>query len=134
MKTSHWRRGALLAGTALFAAVALVGAPATAQDPLKATYVSTGPIGVDQFLQLIQQGLEQGGTEFGVETKVVESTDVSQIEENLRFAIEDGNDLIVANSFDSVDAVTKLAEHSPPRNKNSASFLKGHCTTALRRT
>src|SRR5689334_20167408 len=113
MKTSQWRRGALLAGTALFAAVALVGAPATAQDPLKATYVSTGPIGVDQFLSLIKSGLESGGAEYGVQTNVVESTDVSQIEENLRFAIEDGNDLIIANSFDSVDAVTKLSAEFP---------------------
>ena len=44
MKTTAWRRSALLAGTALLATVALIGAPATAQDPLKATYVSTGPI------------------------------------------------------------------------------------------
>src|SRR5689334_20820065 len=109
MKTSQWRRGALLAGTALFAAVALVGAPATAQDPLKATYVSTGPIGVDQFLSLIKSGR----AEYNVQTNVVESTDVSQIEENLRFAIEDGNDLIIANSFDSVDAVTKLSAEFP---------------------
>jgi basic membrane protein A len=113
MTTSPWRRGALLAGTALFAAVALVGAPVAAQDPLRVTYVSSGPIGVNPFLGLIQQGVERGGADFGVETNIVESTDVSQIEENLRVAIEDGNDLIVANSFDSVDAVTKLAAEYP---------------------
>jgi basic membrane protein A len=113
MKTQTWRRGALLGGSALLATVALVGAPVMAQDPLTATYVSTGPIGVNPFLQLIQQGLEQGGTEFGVTTNVVESTDVSAIEENLRVAIEDGNDLIVANSFDSVEPITKLAAEYP---------------------
>lgn len=113
MTTSFQRRRALFAGTALLATVALMGAPVAAQDPLRAAYVSSGPIGVNPFLQLIQQGLEEGGAATGVETNVVESTDASAIEENLRVAIEDGYDLIVANSFESVEAVTKLAGEYP---------------------
>jgi len=116
MKLTSTRRGALLAGTTLLATIALVGAPVAAQDPLTATYVSTGPIGVNPFLQLIQQGLEKGGTDFGVTTSVVESTDVAALADNLRFAVEDGHDLIVANSFDSVGAVTALAAEFPDQN------------------
>ena len=102
---------AALAGTALVA-------PATAQSPvpatgLRAVYVSTEPIGVNPFLQLIQSGLDAGGAEFGVETDTIESADISQLEDNLRAAVEDGHDLIVANSFDSVDAITKLATEFP---------------------
>ena len=43
---------------------------------LKATYVSSEPIGVNPFLQLIAEGLTTGGTEFGVETKVIETADI----------------------------------------------------------
>ena len=113
MKISIRRRAALLAGATLLATASLVGAPVLAQDPLKATYVSTGPIGVNPFLQLIAAGLERGGTEFGVETSVTESTDLAALADNLRFAIEDGNDLIVTNSFDSLEAVTALAAEFP---------------------
>ncbi|HYN88838.1 MAG TPA: BMP family ABC transporter substrate-binding protein [Ardenticatenaceae bacterium] len=86
------------------------GAEATGK---KATYVSTGPIGVNPFLQLIAEGLERGGEECGVETRVIESTDLAAMEDNLRAAIEEGNDLIVVNSFDSVDAVTRLSGEFP---------------------
>jgi basic membrane protein A len=87
--------------------------PTASATGLKAVYVSTGPIGVNPFLQLIADGLKQGGTECGVETKVVESADVATMEDNLAAAVSDGTDLIVANSFDSVDAVTRLAKEHP---------------------
>ena len=108
------RRGASIALLATALAVTAL-APATAQSPapatgLKAVYVSTEPIGVNPFLQLIQQGLDAGGAEFGVETDTIQSADISQLEDNLRAAVEDGHDLIVANSFDSVDAIRGLKD------------------------
>jgi basic membrane protein A and related proteins len=75
--------------------------------------VSTEPIGVNPFLQLIAKGLQDGGTQCGVETKVVESADTTALADNLQAAVDDGYDLIVANSFDSVDAVTKLSKEHP---------------------
>jgi basic membrane protein A len=83
--------------------------PAASATGLRAVYVSTGPIGQNPFLELIAEGLEAGGAECGVETRVVESADTPTMEDNLQAAIDDGYDLIVANSFDSVDAVTRLA-------------------------
>jgi len=88
-------------------------APAASSSGKKAVYVSTGPIGQNPFLELIAEGLQAGGTECGVETKVVESADVTAMEDNLQAAIAEGYDLIVANSFDSVDAVTRLSKENP---------------------
>lgn len=88
-------------------------AAAQSDDPLTATYVSTGPIGVNPFLQLIVDGLTRGGEEFNVETRVVESSDITALEDNLRAEIEAGTDLIVVNSFDSIDAVTRLGQEYP---------------------
>lgn len=112
------RRGASIALLGTVLAALTVGVPATAQSPaaptgLRAIYVSSEPIGVNPFLQLIKSGLDAGGAEFGVETDTIETADISQLEDNLRAAVEDGHDLIVANSFESVDAVTKLAAEFP---------------------
>ncbi len=87
--------------------------PAASASGLRAVYVSTGPIGQNPFLELIVEGLEAGGQECGVETQVVESADVTAMEDNLQAAIDEGYDLIVANSFDSVDAVTRLSGENP---------------------
>ena len=45
---------------------------------------------------------------------MVESTDLAALADNLRFAVEEGNDLIVANSFDSVEPITQLSARSIP--------------------
>jgi len=82
-------------------------------DELTATYVSTGPIGVNPFLQLIADGLIRGGEDFGIKTLVVESADISVLEDNLRAEIDAGTDLIVTNSFDSLDAVGRLSAEYP---------------------
>lgn len=91
------------------------GAASAAVEPtgLSAVYVSTGPIGVNPFLQLIGEGLESGGAECGVETRIVESADLGTFEDNLQAVVEEGHDLVVTNSFDSVDAVTRLSGEHP---------------------
>src|SRR5262245_11780672 len=118
MIRNHRGHRAPLALAAAAAAALVLAGTAGAQSPApptgpRATYVSPEPIGVNPFLELIAQGLTAGGTEYGVETHVTETADISQLEDNLRAAIDDGNDLIVANSFESVDAVTKLAGEFP---------------------
>ncbi len=138
MSTNGMRRTALIGLVALVAAACSPGPGGSAPPPsiegsapasaavseapaspvasatgLKAVYVSTGPIGVNPFLQLISEGLRRGGADCGVESKVVESADIATMEDNLAAALSDGTDLIVANSFDSVDAVTRLATEHP---------------------
>ena len=83
------------------------------EEALTATYISTGPIGVNPFLELIAEGLRTGGEDCGVTPKVIESNNLTEMEDNMRAEIEAGTDLIVANSFDSVDAVTRLGEEFP---------------------
>jgi basic membrane protein A len=94
--------------------------PAAAQEStaapptgLRAIYVSSEPIGVNPFLQLIAQGLTEAGVACGVETKVVESPDPATMADNFQAAVDEGWDLIVANSFESADAVKQLADANP---------------------
>lgn len=87
--------------------------PAASATGLTAVYVSSGPIGVNPFLQLIADGIQRGGADCGVEVKVVESADQATFEDNLAAVVSDGDDLIVTNSFESVDAVTRLATENP---------------------
>lgn len=146
MNRDQYRTAAIAAGIAIVAIIAILflfrpaagpGASPTATSPgtsptaggtspassptatttgLRAVYVSTGPIGQNPFLELIRDGLTEGGTECGVETQLVESADVPTMEDNLQAAVDEGYDLIVANSFDSVDAVTRLSGENPDQN------------------
>jgi basic membrane protein A and related proteins len=76
-------------------------------------YVSTNPLGTNQFLNLIADGAKAGGKECGATVKVVQSNDPNQLAANLRAAAQAKPDLIVANSFDSVETITGLAKQSP---------------------
>lgn len=96
----------------LVSAVGVQAAPAK-QDKLTVTYVSSEPIGVNPFLQLIADGMTRAGKEFDVTTRVVETADPSALEDNLRAEIDAGTTLIIANSFESVDAVTRLGKEFP---------------------
>jgi basic membrane protein A len=102
--------------TAPPASLTISSAPSSApasQTGLKAVYISTGPIGDNPFLQLIASGLTQAGKDCGVQTSIVESKDTTTMTDNFRAAIDEKTDLIVANSFDSVDAITKLGKQFP---------------------
>jgi basic membrane protein A len=105
--------GSVPAGSSASPTASAAASPAASSTGLRAVYVSTGPIGQNPFLELIADGLKNGGTECGVETRVTESADIPTMEDNLQAAIDEGYDLIVVNSFDSVDAVTRLAAANP---------------------
>src|SRR4029077_19924648 len=68
-------------------AISPAASVAATQTGLKATYVSTGPIGDNPFLQLIANGLTQAGKDCGVQTSVQESKDTTQMADNFRAAI-----------------------------------------------
>jgi basic membrane protein A and related proteins len=78
-----------------------------------AIYVSSNPLGTNQFLNLIADGAKAGGAECGVNVKVVQSSDPSTLAANLRAAVQSKPDLIVANSFDSVETIGGLVKQSP---------------------
>jgi basic membrane protein A and related proteins len=76
-------------------------------------YVSTNPLGTNQFLNLIADGAKAGGKECGATVKVVQSSDPNSLAANLRAAAQAKPDLIVANSFDSVETIAGLVKQSP---------------------
>ena len=76
-------------------------------------YVSTNPLGTNQFLNLIADGAKAGGKQCGANVKVIQSNDPNQLAANLRAAVQAKPDLIVANSFDSVETITGLLKQAP---------------------
>ncbi|WP_134685844.1 BMP family protein [Brevibacillus migulae] len=70
-------------------------------------------IGVNPFFQQMDEGAKKAAQEFGVELKTIESTDHSAIEENLRVAIAEQYDLVITSSFESEDALKKVAAENP---------------------
>jgi basic membrane protein A and related proteins len=76
-------------------------------------YVSTNPLGTNQFLNLIADGAKAGGKQCGANVKVIQSNDPNQLAANLRAAVQAKPDLIVANSFDSVETIGGLIKQAP---------------------
>jgi basic membrane protein A and related proteins len=85
------------------------------EDTKKIALVLPEKIGVNPFFQQMDEGAKQAAEEFGVELKTIESTDHSAIEENLRVAVAEGYDLIITSSFESEDALKKVATENPDR-------------------
>jgi basic membrane protein A and related proteins len=85
------------------------------EDKKKIALVLPEKIGVNPFFQQMDEGAKQAADEFGVELNTIESTDHSAIEENLRVAVAEGYDLIITSSFESEDALKKVATENPDR-------------------
>jgi len=81
----------------------------------KIALITPEKIGVNPFFQQMDEGAKEAGEEFGVEVKTIESTDQSAIEENIRVAVAEGYDLIITSSFESEDALKKVAAENPDR-------------------
>ncbi|MEC1525381.1 BMP family protein [Neobacillus niacini] len=85
------------------------------EDKKKIALVLPEKIGVNPFFQQMDEGAKKAAEEFGVEVNTIESTDHSAIEENLRVAVAEGYDLIITSSFESEDALKKVATENPDR-------------------
>lgn len=80
----------------------------------KVMVVLPDKVGLNPFHQVTLLGVEKAKAELGVEAKVVESKDWSQIEENLRaVAAEAKWDLILTSGFESADPLKKVAAEFP---------------------
>jgi basic membrane protein A and related proteins len=88
-------------------------ASSSKEDKKKIALVLPEKIGVNPFFQQMDEGAKKAAEEFGVELKTIESTDHSAIEENLRVAVAEGYDLIITSSFESEDALKKIATENP---------------------
>ncbi len=85
----------------------------TEENAKKIALVLPEKIGVNPFFQQMDEGAKKAAEEFGFEFKTIESTDHSAIEENLRVAVAEGYDLIITSSFESEDALKKVAGENP---------------------
>ncbi|OPH58931.1 BMP family ABC transporter substrate-binding protein [Paenibacillus ferrarius] len=90
-------------------------APAAKSDK-KVILITPEKIGVNPFFAQEDEGVKKAGKEFGVVVKTVESTDASAIEQNLRAAVADNYDLIITSSFESEDALKKVAAENPKKS------------------
>jgi len=75
--------------------------------------VSPEKIGQNQFFAQMVDSLDKAAAEFNLETKVIESADPTQVEQNLRAAVAEKYDLIITAAFSAGDALTKVATEYP---------------------
>ncbi|MBB3113526.1 basic membrane protein A [Paenibacillus phyllosphaerae] len=75
--------------------------------------VTPEKIGVNQFFTQMVEGLDKAAGEFNLETKVIESADPTQVEQNLRAAVAEKYDLIITAAYTAADALTKVAAENP---------------------
>ena len=108
--------------TAVFLLAALVlaacGTPAATDEPADGerptfVYITPNPIGVNAFLQLGREGVEQAGEKHNAETSVLESENPSSIEENVRAAVSENADVVVVIGFEFADTIQRVAPQAP---------------------
>lgn len=110
-----------IAGSGLLAAAILASAcgPGSGPEPDAAdgaplfAYVSPDPIGVNPFLILGQEGIEQAARKHGARTLVLESEDPTTRDENVRAALSEGASLVLVLGFEFGDVIPRAAEEFP---------------------
>ncbi|TXC89495.1 BMP family ABC transporter substrate-binding protein [Metabacillus litoralis] len=103
----------LLAGCGANETTKSEGDTASEEKSKKIALILPEKIGVNPFFQQMDEGAKKAAEEFGFEFKTIESTDITAIEENLRVSVAEGYDLIITSSFESEDALKKVAGENP---------------------
>lgn len=75
--------------------------------------VTPNPVGVNDFLKLSVQGVEDAARKHNGSRKVFESTDPASIQQNLAAAVREKPAVVVAVGFNFADVVAAEAERSP---------------------
>ncbi|KAB8139417.1 BMP family ABC transporter substrate-binding protein [Gracilibacillus oryzae] len=88
----------------------------SSEDAKRVAVVLTDKIGVNPFFQQISDGATKAADEAGLEVNVIESSDPTEIEQNLQVAVAEDYDLILTATFDAVDALTRVAEQNPEQD------------------
>ncbi|MFC4403506.1 BMP family lipoprotein [Gracilibacillus xinjiangensis] len=86
------------------------------EEAKRVAVVLTDQIGVNPFFQQISDGATKAANETGLEVNIIESSDPTEVEQNLQVAVADGYDLILTATFDAVDALTRVAEQNPDQD------------------
>lgn len=114
LKSQVTRRVVVKSAVAAPLAAALLKVPhAGAQDSITVTMVTdTAGLGDKNFNDSAKAGLDRAVADFGIEGKVIESTDTSQYITNLTNAAEQ-SDLTVGVGFLLTEAITAIGEQYP---------------------
>lgn len=75
--------------------------------------VTPNPVGVNDFLKLAVQGVEESAKKHNGSQKVFQSTDPASIQQNLAAAVREKPAVVVAVGFNFADAIASEAEQNP---------------------
>ncbi len=111
-----------LVGLLAVAAVLVAGCNAAAKSPQgggdggdgpSIVLVTPNPVGVNDFLKLAVQGVEDAAKAHDGTQNVYQSTDPASIQQNVAAAVRDKPDVIVAVGFNFADVLAQQAEQNP---------------------
>lgn len=80
---------------------------------LKVAYVISGDLGDKSFFDSGYAGLQQAQKDFGIQFKVIQSTNASDWEPNLQAAAQGGYDVVIAAASQMHDALVQVAPEFP---------------------
>ncbi|GAB1515844.1 BMP family ABC transporter substrate-binding protein [Actinophytocola sp. KF-1] len=104
----------LAAGALATGCNAAANSPGAAEgDGPSLVLVTPNPVGVNDFLKLAVQGIEDAASEHKGSRKVYQSTDPASIQQNVAAAVRDKPDVIVAVGFNFADVLAQQAEQHP---------------------
>ena len=87
------------------------GAPeASNEAPRKKVALVSSPGGTDAFITLMQNGVKDLAKERGFDALIIECSDMTSFEDNMRGAIKEGCDLIVGGGWEANEGITKLSQ------------------------
>ena len=83
------------------------------ETALKVALVANQTFGDQGPMDSMRKGLEEAGSDFGVEIKALESKEPADYEENVRSMAEQGYDLVIVTFYPMVEAVMSVAPDFP---------------------
>lgn len=75
--------------------------------------ITPEPVGVNPFLQLAVDGVEQAAEDAGGESRIFESQDPTNIQQQMDAAVADAPDVLVVVGFEFADSVAAAADANP---------------------
>lgn len=90
------------------------GAETSGEDAKRIAFI-TDPVGINPFLTQIVDKLEEMKSEHSYEYSVIECSDTTAWTENMRAAVEEGYDLILAAGWQGADPMNEVATQFPDK-------------------
>lgn len=88
-------------------------ASASAQSKLPMVFVSSNPIGINEFLKMGALGTQKAAEKLGVPAKIFESSDPTTMRQNVEAAARAGATIIVVTGFEFDDILPEISPKYP---------------------